>query len=238
MDEGLAKAQVLLVEDDDRLAALVHEYLQRYEFTVTVARRGDEAVALVRTLAPDLIILDLMLPYLDGMEVCRQVRAFATTPILMLTARHDAFDQVAGLESGADDYVIKPVEPRVLVARARALLRRLPAATAAPTSATLVFGALSIATASRSVMYRGQLLDLKTVEYDLLAILASEAGKVLSRDDILQRLRGIAFDGFDRSVDAGISRLRRRFEDNADEPKKIKTIWGRGYLFSPTAWEE
>ena len=238
MEDHPGKATVLLVEDDDRLASMVSEYLQRYEFSVSVVRRGDEAVERVRQQAPDLIILDLMLPFLDGMEVCRQVRAFAATPILMLTARHDAFDQVAGLEAGADDYVIKPVEPRVLVARARALLRRLPASRTSSNADQLEFGLLSISPANRTVTYRGQNVELKTVEYDLLLILASEAGKVLSRDDILQRMRGIAFDGFDRTVDAGISRLRRRFEDNADEPQKIKTIWGRGYLFSPMAWAD
>ncbi|MFV8562239.1 winged helix-turn-helix domain-containing protein, partial [Ralstonia pseudosolanacearum] len=155
----------------------------------------------------------------------------------------DTYDQVAGLEIGADDYVLKPVEPRLLVARARALLRRvasaMPAAEpATPRDDTLVFGELAISPPNRTVTWRGQPVELKTAEFNLLLILARAAGTVLSRDDILKQLRGIEFDGLDRTVDSGISRLRRRFGDASPEPHKIKTIWGRGYLFSPSAWEE
>ncbi|MCX4166155.1 MULTISPECIES: response regulator [Paraburkholderia] len=234
------KHPVMLIEDDDRLAQLIAEYLGSYEFAVTIVRRGDIAVAAVREQKPALVILDLMLPHMDGMEVCRRIRAFSSVPVLILTARVDVFDQIAGLEIGADDYVIKPIEPRVLVARARALLRRAPRESAVATDAgeTLVFGELTISPPNRTVTWRGQLVELKTAEYNLLLILARAAGKVLSRDDILKQLRGIEFDGIDRTVDSGISRLRRRFEDASPEPHKIKTIWGRGYLFSPSAWEE
>ena len=241
MNEVPLKVSVLLIEDDDRLAQLVGEYLEGYEFTVTIVRRGDTAVAAVRELKPALVILDLMLPHMDGMEVCRRIRSFSRVPVLILTARVDVFDQIAGLEIGADDYVVKPVEPRVLVARARALLRRaLPPEAVVPSaeSETLAFGELVISPPNRTVTWRGQLVDLKTAEYNLLLILASAAGTVLSRDDILKELRGIEFDGLDRTVDSGISRLRRRFEDSSPEAHKIKTIWGRGYLFSPSAWEE
>lgn len=235
------KHPVLLIEDDDRLAQLIGEYLDGYEFTVTIVRRGDLAEAAVREHNPVLVILDLMLPNMDGMEVCRRLRRFSDVPVLMLTARIDVFDQIAGLEVGADDYVLKPVEPRVLVARARALLRRVPPTnTVAPTvdSQRLVFGELHISPTNRAVAWRGETVELKTVEFNLLLILARAAGQVLSRDDILRQLRGIEFDGLDRTVDSGISRLRRRFEDTTPEPRKIKTIWGRGYLFSPSAWEE
>ncbi|MFM0288734.1 response regulator [Paraburkholderia megapolitana] len=234
------KHPVMLIEDDDRLAQLIAEYLGSYEFAVTIVRRGDIAVAAVREHKPALVILDLMLPHMDGMEVCRRIRAFSSVPVLILTARVDVFDQIAGLEIGADDYVIKPIEPRVLVARARALLRRAPreSAAATDTDEMLVFGELQISPPNRTVTWRGQLVDLKTAEYNLLLILARAAGTVLSRDDILKQLRGIEFDGIDRTVDSGISRLRRRFEDASPEPHKIKTIWGRGYLFSPSAWEE
>jgi two-component system OmpR family response regulator len=236
------KHPVLLIEDDDRLAQLIAEYLDGYEFTVTIVRRGDLAEDAVRTHRPALVILDLMLPNMDGMEVCRRLRRFSNVPVLILTARIDVFDQIAGLEVGADDYVLKPVEPRVLVARARALLRRAQPTNPAPPAATdgerLVFGELDISPSNRAVAWRGEPVELKTAEFNLLLILARAAGQVLSRDDILKQLRGIEFDGLDRTVDSGISRLRRRFEDASPEPRKIKTIWGRGYLFSPSAWEE
>ncbi|AJZ60529.1 response regulator transcription factor [Paraburkholderia fungorum] len=241
MNDAPLKTSVLLIEDDDRLAQLIGEYLNSYEFNVTIVRRGDTAVAAVREHNPALVILDLMLPNMDGMEVCRRIRSFSRVPVLILTARVDVFDQIAGLETGADDYVIKPIEPRVLVARARALLRRAqPAESAEPSTqdGTLSFGELVISPPDRAVSWRGQPVELKTAEYNLLLILARAAGTVLSRDDILRQLRGIEFDGLDRTVDAGISRLRRRFEDASPEPHKIKTIWGRGYLFSPSAWEE
>lgn len=240
MDGTPLKYTVLLIEDDDRLAQLIAEYLGGYEFAVTIVRRGDLAVAAVHEHRPALVILDLMLPNMDGMEVCRRIRGFSGVPVLILTARVDVFDQIAGLETGADDYVIKPIEPRVLVARARALLRRAPREnTPAPVAGeTLVYGELQISPPNRTVTWRGQVVDLKTAEYNLLLILARAAGKVLSRGDILKQLRGIEFDGIDRTVDSGISRLRRRFEDASPEPHKIKTIWGRGYLFSPSAWEE
>ncbi|WP_035056259.1 response regulator [Andreprevotia chitinilytica] len=241
MDDTPLKIKVLLVEDDDRLAQLVREYLSNYEFEVTIVRRGDVAEAAVREQQPALVILDLMLPHMDGMEVCRRIRAFSQVPVLILTARVDTYDQVAGLELGADDYVLKPIEPRLLVARARALLRRAqPAGQAASPAqgSELVFGELAISPPNRTVFWRGQLVELKTAEFNLLLILAKAAGTVLSRDDILKQLRGIEFDGLDRTVDSGISRLRRRFGDASPEPQKIKTIWGRGYLFSPSAWEE
>ncbi|QBK05459.1 response regulator [Hylemonella gracilis] len=240
-DAAPLKHPVLLIEDDDRLAQLIAEYLNGYEFAVTIVRRGDLAEAAVREHQPALVILDLMLPNVDGMEVCRRVRRFSNVPVLILTARLDVYDQIAGLEVGADDYVLKPVEPRVLVARARALLRRAQPADSLSLVADgeqLVFGELAISSSNRAVAWRGQPVELKTAEFNLLLILARAAGQVLSRDDILRQLRGIEFDGLDRTVDSGISRLRRRFEDASPEPRKIKTIWGRGYLFSPSAWEE
>jgi two-component system OmpR family response regulator len=182
-----------------------------------------------------------MLPNMDGMEVCRRLRRFSNVPVLILTARIDVYDQIAGLEVGADDYVLKPVEPRVLVARARALLRRAQASvpvTPVVDGERLVFGELDISPSNRAVAWRGEPVELKTAEFNLLLILARAAGQVLSRDDILKQLRGIEFDGLDRTVDSGISRLRRRFDDASPEPRKIKTIWGRGYLFSPSAWDE
>jgi len=235
--------RVMLVEDDARLAELVMEYLNGYEFSVELVTRGDQALAQFQASAPDMVVLDLMLPGTDGMVVCRQLRAVSDVPILILTAREDSYDEVSGLEQGADDFVNKPVQPRVLLARLRALARRLPAAATpkeeavapdADTPPVHVFGALRIATADRSVTWRGQECVLSNTEYKLLLVLAESAGQVLSRDALLKKMRGIEFDGLDRSIDNAISKLRRRFDDL--DSSKIKTVWGEGYLFSPSAW--
>ena len=235
--------RVMLVEDDARLAELVMEYLNGYEFAVELVTRGDEALARFQASAPDLVVLDLMLPGTDGMVVCRQLRAVSDVPILILTAREDSYDEVSGLEQGADDFVNKPVQPRVLLARLRALARRrkvtaaepAPAVTSGPEDTPVyAFGALRVVTADRSVVWRGQECVLSNTEYKLLLILVESAGHVLSRDALLKKMRGIEFDGLDRSIDNAISKLRRRFDD-ADS-SKIKTVWGEGYLFSPSAW--
>ncbi len=226
--------RVMLVEDDARLAALVTEYLSGYEFEVQQVARGDQALARFAEIAPDIVVLDLMLPGLDGMVVCRQIRATSEVPILILTAREDSYDEVSGLEQGADDFLNKPVQPRVLLARLRALMRRSSTKPAADGQPTLVFGALTITTSERSVTWRGEPCVLSNTEYKLLLVLASAAGQVLSRDALLKKMRGIEFDGLDRSIDNCISKLRRRFDDASSE--KIKTVWGEGYLFSPSAW--
>ncbi len=229
--------KVLIVEDDQRLAELVIEYLQNYEFDVDWVNRGDIALSRFQQNPADVVILDLMLPGHDGMVICRQIRAISQVPILILTAREDVFDEVAGLEQGADDYVNKPVQPRVLLARLRALLRRSQDKqdAAESTDKDLKFGALRISVANRNVYWRDELVSLNTAEYKLFMVLVESAGKVLSRNDILLAMRGIEFDGLDRSIDNKISRLRRKFDDTHSE--KIKTVWGEGYLFSPSAWE-
>lgn len=225
--------RVMLVEDDARLAELVTEYLSGYEFSVDLVTRGDVALERFTTLAPDVVVLDLMLPGLDGMVVCRKLRDMSDVPILILTAREDSYDEVSGLEQGADDFVNKPVQPRVLLARLRALLRRAQGK-AGVDSRVLEFGTLRISTTDRTVNWRGQPCVLSNTEYKLLLVLAESAGRVLSRDALLKRMRGIEFDGLDRSIDNSISKLRRKFEDADSE--KIKTVWGEGYLFSPSAW--
>lgn len=224
--------KLLLVEDDARLAQLVTEYLTAYEFSVEIVTRGDQALERFRAYSPDVVVLDLMLPGLDGMVVCRQLRELGDVPILILTAREDSYDEVSGLEQGADDFVNKPVQPRVLLARLRALMRR--AQSKAPDAGLLSFGALSISPSDRSVTWRGQPCILSNTEYKLLLVLAEAAGTVLSRDALLKKMRGIEFDGLDRSIDNCISKLRRKFDDT--ESEKIKTVWGEGYLFSPSAW--
>lgn len=225
--------RVMLVEDDARLAELVTEYLSGYEFAVDLVTRGDAALDRFKELAPDVVILDLMLPGLDGMVVCRQIRDQSDVPILILTAREDSYDEVSGLEQGADDFVNKPVQPRVLLARLRALMRRTQAKSGVD-ARVLQFGALRIVTSDRSVVWRGQPCVLSNTEYKLLLVLAEAAGRVLSRDALLKKMRGIEFDGLDRSIDNCISKLRRKFDDA--ESEKIKTVWGEGYLFSPSAW--
>jgi two-component system OmpR family response regulator len=225
--------RVLLVEDDPRLAELVTEYLSGYEFTVELATRGDHALDSFKESKPDIVVLDLMLPGMDGMVVCRQIRDISDVPILILTAREDTYDEVSGLEQGADDFVNKPVQPRVLLARLRALLRRSQPRTSGD-SRVLEFGALRIVTTDRSVSWRGEQCVLSNTEYKLLLVLAEAAGRVLSRDELLKKMRGIEFDGLDRSIDNSISKLRRKFDDAVSE--KIKTVWGEGYLFSPSAW--
>lgn len=226
--------RVMLVEDDARLAELVTEYLSGYEFAVDLVTRGDQALERFKTLSPDVVVLDLMLPGLDGMVVCRQIRELSEVPILILTAREDSYDEVSGLEQGADDFVNKPVQPRVLLARLRALMRRTAQTKGGVDSRVLQFGALRIVTTDRSVVWRGEPCVLSNTEYKLLLVLAEAAGRVLSRDALLKKMRGIEFDGLDRSIDNCISKLRRKFDDA--ESEKIKTVWGEGYLFSPSAW--
>lgn len=231
-------ARILLVEDDERLAGLTAEYLSRNDFAVAIEGRGDTAEHRIIAEQPDLVILDIMLPGKDGFEVCRAVRPVYRGVILMLTARDEDFDQILGLEMGADDYIAKPVQPRVLLARIKALLRRMPGSgdTASASSEEKVFGQFRISQATRTATLGGLVIDLTTAEFDLLWLLASHAGSVLSRDDLLQELRGIGFDGLDRSIDARISRLRKKLNDDPDNPTRIKTVRGKGYLFSKHDW--
>lgn len=233
-----APVRIMLVEDDIRLAELIRDYLMQYGYAVVTEGRGDCGMSRILDEHPDLVILDLMLPGKDGLDVCRCVRSTYTGPILMLTAREDDMDEVAGLEVGADDYVKKPVEPRVLLAHIRALLRRYtpsPADTEAtavgPQVDELVFDSLIINRSSQSVTLFGKNVELTTTEFTLLWLLASNSGRVMDRETIFKLIRGIPYDGLDRSVDIIISRLRKKLGDNAAKPWRIKTIWGQGYLF-------
>ncbi|MBX8544347.1 response regulator [Pseudomonas cichorii] len=231
--------RIMLVEDDIALAELIASYLQRFEYDVTVVNRGDRALEGMHQLRPDLVILDLMLPGLDGLHVCRQLRDESPVlPIIMLTARDKNDDQILGLETGADDYVAKPCDPRVLLARIRTLLRRSLSSETRHDAQQIVLGRLLIDLAERQVKWRDQDVELSSGEYNLLLVLANHAGEVLSRDQLIQQLRGIEFNGIDRSVDVAISKLRRKFEDNPAEPRRIKTVWGKGYLLSRSEWDE
>ena len=235
--------RILLIEDDQRLANLTAEYLRKNDFEVGIEERGDTAESRILNENPDLVILDVMLPGKDGFEVCRAVRARYKGVILMLTARDEDLDQILGLELGADDYIAKPVQPRLLLARIKALLRRAPVAggtaedgSTAGQDGELAFGSFRISQTTRSTFLGADSIELTTAEFDLLWLLASHAGAVLSRDDLLQQLRGIGFDGLDRSIDARISRLRRKLGDDPENPTRIKTVRGKGYLFSKHDW--
>ncbi len=230
--------RVLIIEDDVELARLTAEYLEKRNIRVTIEHRGDEALARIAREQPHLLVLDVMLPGMDGFEICRALRtAGQDLPIIMLTARDEDIDQVLGLEMGADDYLAKPVQPRVLLAHIKAILRR---STTMEKSAgdgdALHFGQLRISKAAREVTIGSRNIDLTTAEFDLLWLLATNAGRVLPRNEILKALRGLDYDGIDRSIDSRVSRLRRKLGDDAIGSAHIKTVRPHGYLFSPSAW--
>jgi DNA-binding response OmpR family regulator len=221
--------RILLIEDDHRLAEMVKSYLGQAGFQVTIAARGELGVAAEKRESFDAIILDLMLPDIDGLDVCRRVRLRSDTPILMLTARGDTMDRVVGLELGADDYLPKPFEPRELLARLKAILRR---GRGDPTAQMLRFGRLEIDLAAREVRLDGDARALTSYQFDLLAALAHHAGRVLSRDAIMDLVRNEPLEAFDRSIDVHISRIRAAIEDDARHPRRVITVRGAGYVFA------
>jgi two-component system response regulator RstA len=232
-------AQILIVEDDERLAELTRGYLTNNGLRVSVEHNGAVAVERIKSEQPDLVILDLMLPGEDGLGVCRLVRPEYSGPIIMLTARTDELDQVVGLEVGADDYVCKPVAPRLLLARIRASLRRTNKLQVALGTASLQdtgdarhhFGSLTIDNTMREAWLGDDHIELTSAEFDLLWLLASNAGRVLSREEIFSAMRGISYNGQDRSIDVRISRIRPKIGDDPVHPRRIKTVRSRGYLF-------
>ena len=228
---------ILLVEDDASLAQWVAEYLTEQGYTTHVCHRGDEVVSQVKTLNPNIVLLDIMLPGQDGISVCRELRSFYNAPIIMLTARDEEMDEVIGLEVGASDYIMKPVRPRALLARIKAALRQSSEPNKLEkVESTISVGSLNINTESRNVKFNGQDINISSAEYLLLHYLASNAGQVVSRDAVFKATKGREYDGLDRSVDVLISALRKKFNDDPQNPEKIKTIWGRGYLLVSTAW--
>lgn len=226
------KERIVIVEDDAKLAALIGEFLQSQGLEIDLIGHGSDAVESILATPPSLVVLDLMLPGEDGLTICKRLRkAGFTRPILMLTARSDDQDHIKGLDLGADDFVNKPVRPQVLLARIRALLRRTETDTPERPVTRLTFGALVIDSTRREAWLKEQLIDLTGAEFDLLWLLASNAGRTLSREETFVALRGIEYDGQDRSIDVRISRIRPKIGDDPDMPRLIKTVRSKGYLF-------
>jgi DNA-binding response OmpR family regulator len=222
--------RILLVEDDPRLAEMLLEYLGQAGFGVTVASLGATALEQLNEADYDAVVLDLMLPDMDGLEVCRRLRARCDTPVLMLTARGDAIDRIVGLELGADDYLPKPFEARELLARLRAIVRRRVRGTAGEKA--LHFGRLELDTAARAVRLDGKACELTGYQFDLLVVLAKNAGRVMSRDTLMDLLKGEGFESFDRSIDVHVSRIRACIEDNPKKPRRVITVRAAGYVFA------
>jgi DNA-binding response OmpR family regulator len=224
---GKKQYRVLMIDDDAALNALLVEYFERFEHVLITATTAAEGRRRLRNDEPDLLILDVMLPDADGMELCRTIREESDIPILMLTARGDLTDRVLGLEFGADDYVPKPFEPRELVARVETLMRR----SRETPSKRIAAGGLTLEVETRQVSLDGDAIELTSMEFELLRILMDSRGRVLSREIVLRKLRGIDGDIYDRSVDMLISRLRKKLADDSNAPRFIKTIWRTGYQF-------
>lgn len=223
--------RILMIEDDTHLAAMVGEYLGDRGFAVSACSTATEGLRQLRQGGFQALILDVMLPDLDGFDVCRQVRATSALPILMLTARGDEMDRIVGLELGADDYLPKPFNPRELLARLRAILRRSHVSDASP-APHLRFGRLDIDRDARVVYVDGHPRQLTSHQYELLLALALNAGRVMSREALMDCVRGEELDAFDRSIDVHISRLRAAIEDDAKRPRRIITVRGAGYVFA------
>ena len=224
---------VLIIDDDTRLAAMVAEYLRSNGFSVAHAPDGAAGLQALHAQPPSLVVLDVMMPGISGLEVCRRIRALpgelASTPVLMLTGKDDAMDRVLGLELGADDYLAKPFEPRELLARIRAILRR--GQQAAP-GRSMVFGSLEIDRDARTVTVAGQRAELTSYQFDMLVALAERAGRVLTREQIMEAVRGRELEAFDRSIDVHMGRIRSAIELDPKEPQRIVTVRGVGYVFS------
>jgi len=221
---------ILVVDDEPKIVRLARDYLEKASYQVLEARDGKTALAMARRERPDLVVLDLMLPEMDGLDVCRALRRESDVPIIMLTARAEEADQLIGLELGADDYINKPFSPRALVARVRAVLRRAQGEARQPEQIRV--GDLSIDLRGHTVTWEGQALPLTRHEFQLLAALARDAGQTLSRAQLLEHLHGVAYDGYDRSIDSHIKNLRKKIEPDPANPRYILTVYGIGYKFN------
>ncbi len=227
---------LLMIEDDERLAGMVADYLSSSGYDVSHAPDAQSGLAQLGHTQPELVILDLMLPDMDGLQVCQRIRglpgAAGQVPVLMLTAKGDPMDRIIGLEMGADDYLPKPFEPRELLARIRAILRRKGHGLATAPSQLMQFGSLEIDRDARRVAVRGEAKELTSYQFDLLVALADRAGRVLTRDQIMEAVRGRELEAFDRSIDVHMGRIRAAIEDDVKNPRRILTVRGVGYVFA------
>ena len=229
----------MLIEDDEKLSSLIQRYLQQNHFNVEVIKNGSFAVDAILSKQPDLVILDLMLPGKDGLSICREVRSKYDGQIIFLTASEDDMDHVAGVELGADDFITKPIQPRVLLARIRMRLRGQDTKKESSKikHKDIIFNSLVISQSKRTVLLNNERVTLTTSEFDLLWLLADHAEEILSRDYLYKTLRGIEYDGMDRAIDTKIAILRKKLGDNASMPTRIITVRGQGYLFIPETWD-
>lgn len=222
------KKHILIIDDDEKLNTLLIDYLGQFDFQITTAVHPKDGLQLISRLSPDLIILDIMLPDMDGFEVCKTIRKTSDIPIIMLTARGEVTDRIVGLEIGADDYLPKPFEPRELVARIQSVLRRN---LGQKQTDIRTFGSLTVDLQKQTVILESSAIELTTLEFELLKYFIDHPGRVLNRDAIMDHLRGMDWDAFNRSIDVLISRLRQKLNDDPKKPRWIKTIWGSGYKF-------
>lgn len=227
------KEHLLVVDDDEGLRSLLAQYLTTNGYTVSLAENGVAMDALLLTIQPDLIILDLMMPGEDGLAIARRLRAGTAFPIIMLSARGEDIDRIVGLEVGADDYLAKPFNPRELLARIRAVLRRRVTPAVTETNELVHFSDFELDLSAQRLTKAGLDVNLTTAEFSILQLFTSHPNRVLSRDQLMDMLKGYDRDPFDRSIDVRVTRLRRKIEPNPTEPVYIRTIWGQGYLFSP-----
>jgi DNA-binding response OmpR family regulator len=223
-------ATILIIEDEPELIKVLRSYLEKAGFDVLTAYRGDTGLSTWEHKRPDLVILDLNLPGIDGLDVAREIRRKADTPIIMLTARVEEMDQLVGLELGADDYITKPFSPRLVVARVRAILRRSDAAVSAPQ--VLRIADLEIDLDAYSVRRSGELVDLTPSEFNLLSTLAAQPGRAFSRQKLLEAIQGVAYEGYERTIDAHVKNLRAKLEPDPKKPIYIETVFGIGYRFA------
>ncbi|MDX6915097.1 two-component system response regulator RstA [Pectobacterium colocasium] len=239
--------KIVFIEDDTEVGKLIAAYLGKHDIDVQVEARGDQALAFIEQQQPDLVLLDIMLPGKDGMTICRELRPQYSGPIVLLTSLDSDMNHILALEMGADDYILKTTPPAVLLARLRLHLRQYATAPqavaekAAPAALqvhkSLHFGLLCIDPVNREVTLGQEHIVLSTADFDLLWQLATHAGHIMDRDALLKNLRGVTYDGMDRSIDVAISRLRKKLYDNPLEPFRIKTVRNKGYLFAPNTWE-
>jgi DNA-binding response OmpR family regulator len=225
----MPKQKLLIIDDDEKMNGLLHNYLMGFGYEVITCTHPVPGLQKIKTCLPDLIILDIMLPDMDGFAVCREIRKDYAIPVIMLTARGDVTDRIVGLELGADDYLPKPFEPRELVARIQTILRRVTQQY--NPSAALRFSRLEIIPEKQMVTLDGEIIEITIMEFQLLHLLAEKRGRIVTREQIMDSLRGIDWSAFDRSVDVLVSRLRQRLKDDPKNPQFIKTIWGTGYKF-------